>query len=298
MQFYEEPPYYGALERRIRDLAVRYPFLKVFSAGKSVLGRKLYVLGMGKIRSANLMTGAFHGQEWLTASLLLCFAEDLCRRVAAGETFCGNSLRERFAEQGILILPMVNPDGCEIALCGPESARQYRAKVEQMMAKDPRSWQANVRGVDLNHNFDAGFLRCKEAEEAQGILFPCASQYGGRTPHSEPETRALVNLCCGFDIRCAFAFHAQGEEIYYEYGPHTPLVSRCLASLLAESSGYRLAAPGGLASHGGFKDWFIEKRHRPGFTIEIGKGENPLPITELESIYRKLQEAMYIMATV
>ena len=35
---------------------------------------------------------------------------------------------------------------------------------------------------------------------------------------------------------------------------------------------------------GGFKDWFIDCFHRPGFTIEAGKGKNPLPFSRLSAI--------------
>ena len=64
--------------------------------------------------------------------------------------------------------------------------------------------------------------------------------------------------------------------------------------MLAASCGYSLEEPAGLASHGGFKDWFIDTFARPGFTIEIGRGENPLPVEELEPIYARLLEMMLI----
>ena len=47
-----------------------------------------------------------------------------------------------------------------------------------------------------------------------------------------------------------------------------------------------------MASHGGFKDWFIESFGRPGFTTEMGLGENPLPLSDLDAIYEKLAPAL------
>lgn len=67
-----------------------------------------------------------------------------------------------------------------------------------------------------------------------------------------------------------------------------------MAQVLASASGYKLASPEGTASHGGFKDWFIDCLHRPAFTIEIGRGKNPLPVEELEPIYARLLEMMLI----
>ena len=70
-----------------------------------------------------------------------------------------------------------------------------------------------------------------------------------------------------------------------------------MAELLSESSGYKLSAQEGLASHGGFKDWFIDRLSRPAFTIEIGKGKNPLLIQDLDGIYKKLENTLYLALT-
>ena len=37
----------------------------------------------------------------------------------------------------------------------------------------------------------------------------------------------------------------------------------------------------------GFKDWFILYYNKPGFTIEVGVGENPIPISQFAGIYRE-----------
>lgn len=36
----------------------------------------------------------------------------------------------------------------------------------------------------------------------------------------------------------------------------------------------------------GYKDWFIQIYNRPGYTIEAGLGENPLPISQFDKIYK------------
>ena len=54
----------------------------------------------------------------------------------------------------------------------------------------------------------------------------------------------------------------------------------------------RRQAPGGTAAHGGLKDWFIQETGQPGFTFEIGRGKNPLPLSDLMPIYGRLQEAL------
>ena len=67
-----------------------------------------------------------------------------------------------------------------------------------------------------------------------------------------------------------------------------------MAEIMATASGYALDVPSPIATGGGFKDWFIEKTGRPGFTIEIGRGKNPLPIDELNPIFARLYETMVL----
>ncbi len=292
--YFLQPPSYEATVRQCSQLKIKYPALKMFAIGKSFLGRKIYALAVGNCRNATLFAGAFHAQEWLTCSLLLRFLKDLAKADNQAQPLLGLDVHKTLREKGLICVPMVNPDGVEIAVNGTKSAKHMQRYVESIMAHSTQKWQANVRGVDLNHNYDAGFATLRAMEQAQGIHAPAPTQYGGRMPHSEPETRAMVNLCKTFDVKKVFAFHSQGEEIFFEYGNRTPPSARLIAELLATTCGYQLVQNDGLASHGGFKDWFIEKTGRPGFTIEIGKGENPLPIEELEPIYARLMETLLL----
>ena len=35
----------------------------------------------------------------------------------------------------------------------------------------------------------------------------------------------------------------------------------------------------------GYKDWFLQQYRRPGYTVEAGIGNNPLPISQFNEIY-------------
>jgi g-D-glutamyl-meso-diaminopimelate peptidase len=67
-----------------------------------------------------------------------------------------------------------------------------------------------------------------------------------------------------------------------------------MAEIMAASSGYALDVPVNIATGGGFKDWFIKEYSRPGFTVEVGKGENPLPITQATQIYKQIEEMLVL----
>ena len=283
------PPNSETLLEDIRRLSIRFPFLRVSSIGKSLLGKDLYRLELGNPQNEVLYAGAFHGMEWITTLILLNFAYQLCYALENHLRLQSVDIFHTLEQTGISIIPCVNPDGVDIMLHGAEAAGNFFSLVQEISGGDTERWQANARGVDLNHNFNAGWFFLRNLENAAGITGPAATRYGGTAPESEPESAALARLCRHTCFRFAIAFHSQGEEIYYHYGSRTPKRSLSMAKALSAFSGYRLSEPEGLASMGGFKDWFIDRLMRPAFTVEVGLGKNPLPIEDFWKIYPRLE---------
>lgn len=283
-------------------LCGRYPFLRQMPLGVSVLGTPLTALMIpptemhGGTVQRVLIAAAFHGQEWMTALIALRLCEDLCRAQRSRARLCGLPVSKALRDRQVWIVPMVNPDGAAIALHGSAAAGEYAPFVHDAGGDVAGLWQANARGVDINHNFNAGWAEMQALAAKTGKDRAGARQYSGPTPESEPETRALTDLCRRYPFRHVVALHSQGEEIYWQYGENTPPYSAIIAQILGAASGYTVTRPTGMASHGGFKDWYIQCFHRPGFTIELGKGVNPLPLGEMESIYHKAQEMLVLAA--
>ncbi len=294
--FYKSPPTCENLAQAIDYLKTNYQGLKVFPIGKSVLGREIQALSIGNPMGATLFVGATHGLEWITTLLLIKFCETVLEGMKTGCKVSDIDVNKALRGRSLVVVPCLNPDGVEIAVNGADSACRLADEVEEISDGDASAWQANARGVDINHNFDAGWCILSEMEQENGITGPAPTRYGGKHPNSEPETHAMTTFCLTYQPRSLYSMHTQGEEIYWKYGRHTPTRSRLMAQILAASSGYMATKPTGLASHGGLKDWFIDKFHRPGFTIEVGLGKNPLPIEDFESIYKKIEE-MLIIAT-
>lgn len=256
--------------------------LGVHLAGKSLCQRGIYTLRIGRSENPLLIAAGFHGQEWMTSLLALRFAELLLRSKTCRAPLCG--IDAACISREVIIVPCVNPDGVQIAINGIDGAWKYAENVRKISASSNEKWNANARGVDINHNFDAGWNELRNMEIEEGIVAPSPRRYGGYMPESEPETLALVNLTKSRNPRAVIALHSQGEEIFWEYGNKKPPESGRLARLFAAASGYTLVENSGLASHGGYKDWFIDRFNKPGFTVEIGKGENPLPLSDFDGI--------------
>jgi g-D-glutamyl-meso-diaminopimelate peptidase len=39
------------------------------------------------------------------------------------------------------------------------------------------------------------------------------------------------------------------------------------------------------SSFAGYKDWYIQEYNKPGYTIEVGNGTSPLPLSDFNKIY-------------
>lgn len=280
---------YQKLCEDVLTLQKRFPFLQVDSIGNSLCGRTLYRLGIGSGRDAVLFAGAFHGMERITSALLMRFFCALAEAVQTNGALQGVPVRQLLAKRHLCLLPSINPDGAEISIFGAYRAGEYAAFVREHANGNLSCWQANARGVDLNHNFGAGWTILRKLEIQEGYCAPGPTRFGGYAPESEPETFSLTQLCRKEPFLYVLAFHTQGEEIYYRYGDQTPPYARKMAKILSETSGYAISEPEGIASMGGFKDWFIQTFQRPGFTIEAGLGKNPLPPSDLPALYQRLE---------
>lgn len=267
-----------------------YPFLSCSTIGYSRVNRPIRAFRLGNEHEQVLLCGGFHGMEWITTQLLFKYIDEVCRCVIKGKSLSGLKISRFLNKRGLIIIPCINPDGVEIAINGAKSAGEYACLVEKLSKGNTANWQANAAGVDINHNFDADWQNVKKNEIANGFIMPGPTRYGGEKPESEPETQVIATFCRNNNIRHALAFHSQGEEIYWNFGENTPSKSKLMADIMARSSGYVATQPEGIAVGGGFKDWFISELKKPAFTIEVGKGENPLPISHLNSIYETLEE--------
>lgn len=274
---------YAEFCRQLSQLEARYPQLAFFSAGQSVLGKPLWCLKIGQ-GSRNLhFNAAMHANEWITAPVLLRFAEEYAKALNSGEA-CQpwtTDAQTWFNRYSLWIMPMVNPDGVDLAQGGILNCGGYLNKLLEWNEgnKDFSRWKANIRGVDLNDQFPAFW---ETERERRGILSPAAQDYSGTSPLCEPEAAALVRLTEEIKPEIVVSLHSQGKEIYWNYRDFEPDCSEVLADKMGAAAGYRAVKLSG--SDAGYKDWFIQCFRRPGFTVEIGEGVNPLPVSSFEAL--------------
>lgn len=292
---------YEIMERQIRGLRVRYPFIAVGSIGNSVMGKNLHYVRLGRGSNQVSYNASHHANEWITTPVLMKFIENFAKAYSTGGRIRGYSTVEIWNYSSIYLIPMVNPDGVNLVTYWPNypsAAYRQAAQLNTTGRPLPSVWKANIRGVDLNLNYPADWEKEHQLEIEQGITGPAPRDYGGPAPLSEPESAAMVNFTRSRNFRLVIAYHTQGEVIYYQFGDVTPPGSLAIAQLFSRASGYAVMQTPGEASYAGYKDWFIQDFGRPGFTIEVGRGVNPIPVSQFPTIYQQNEEILLLGALV
>ncbi|CAM4180504.1 MAG: M14 family metallopeptidase [Paenibacillus macerans] len=277
-------PYdYAALRSDLNRLMDLYPFLGYRNIGNSVMGKPLPELRVGQGNKRVHANGAFHANEWITTPVLIKFLNHYSLALTNNTGIRGLQMWPYYEAATLSVVPMVNPDGVDLVINGLPEQEPYRSNVLSYNngSADFQGWKANIRGVDLNDQFPALW----EREVARNPQERGPRDYGGTAPLTEPEAIAMANLTRASDFARVMAFHTQGEVIYWGFENLEPPYAETIVNEFARVSGYEPVRY--VESYAGYKDWFIQDWRRPGFTVELGSGVNPLPLAQFDEIYEE-----------
>ena len=287
----EVPITAASCQRMMQEIVAKYPFCRTRELATTAFQRPISLLTIGSGPRVVLFTAAHHANEWITALVLLKYAEDLAEAIRNNGILFGQRARELSEAVTIHLVPMVNPDGVDLVV-GAIQPGNIQYDLARRLAADypnipfPDGWKANLLGVDLNLNYPAGWLQAREIKFNQGYTTPGPRDYVGRAPLNQLETQTLARLTEELSPELVLAYHSQGKEIYWTFKDYVVPGARELGEVMARVSGYRLAEVPENSAYAGYKDWFIQNFRRPGYTIEVGSGRNPLPLSQFPEIYR------------
>lgn len=271
---------FNLLQEEMNRIQQIYPFVKINTIGESVQGKPIWELRIGNGKKKVHLNASFHANEWITTPILMEVLNTYLLALTNGNTIRGWSPLLFYNQVDLSIVPMVNPDGVNLVIHGPRVGNREELIRMNKGSTDFSGWKANIRGVDLNNQFPANWEIEKERKEEKA---PAPRDYPGDAPLTEPEAIAMANLARQENFDRLLALHTQGKEFYWGYEGFEPPESRTLAQEFERVSGYRAVQY--IDSHAGYKDWFIQEFRKPAFTIELGMGVNPLPISQFDEIY-------------
>lgn len=261
--------------KKIKEFINNCNDFEVKIIGKSVLGQN--ICAINKIYDNNfkwaILTAGIHAREHLSCDFL-------CEQIEKLKSLSP-------LNYNLSIIPLVNPDGMQIATEGIANIpKKFAKKLLQINGSDDFSlYKANANGVDLNNNWPANWEKCFSLKTK-----PSSQGFYGYSPLSEPETLALAKWTEKINPFLTINFHLKGEEIYFDFFQDERRFQRDekIAKIFAESTGYKIKKTQDISS-GGYKDWCVQTLKIPALTIELGndKFSHPFPQNELSSICKK-----------
>ncbi len=169
---------------------------KVESIGKTWEDRDIIAVTVtkdiktNKDKPALFYTGTIHAREWIGIELSLSFAKYILEHIDYDPQL--NTLLDRAT---LYMVPCANPDGFE-----------YSRNHFSFWRKNRRRNRDGSFGVDLNRNFEVGFVANKDTT---------SNVYSGPAPFSEPETQALRDFVLEHqNITIALDYHSQGNVFF------------------------------------------------------------------------------------
>jgi g-D-glutamyl-meso-diaminopimelate peptidase len=274
----------------VEGLTARYPFLGSGTIGKSVMGKPIYYVEIGSGTRELSYNASHHANEWITTPVLLKFLEDYAAAYASGDSIYGMSARQLFQRASLYVVPLVNPDGVDLVTGALPESDSYYKKAQAMAANYPAipfpsGWKANIDGIDTNLSYPAGWEIAREIKFGQGFTRPGPRDYVGPAPLAAVESKAMYDFTLAHNFALTLAYHTQGNVIFWKYLDFNPPNALEWGQIFSRVSGYPLQDTPYESGHAGYKDWFIQNYNLPGYTIEVGSGENPLPVNQFGQIY-------------
>lgn len=242
-------------------------------AGNSLCGREIPCLVLGSSPKCLIISGGIHGRESINPVVLLRMVQDHAALLTdmTGEP----QIEEQKAllkHYSICFLPLMNPDGYEIALSGFQTVQAPMSRhVLQMRQIPHEEWKENARGVDINRNFPCrSFLAREHMPEAA----------------SEPETQALIRIFEEYPDSVGYLdFHCRGRIIYYYrrampygYNKRAKHIAKKLQKCCGYALGNRWEERGSRMDGGNSVNYYSEVYKKPAITIETAEDEAEFPL--------------------
>lgn len=278
------------MEYQLKVFSLLYPeFTELKTIGKSVEGRPIYALRVGSGKKEILMDASMHAREYMTTNVLMEMIDQYVYHYIKGSKFASYQVKEVLDQTSIWFVPMMNPDGVTLVQSGLNAVSNKDLVRKINGGPNVARWKANIRGVDLNRNFDATW---SSIILTPPYNVPAFKNYKGIAPFSEPESQALRDFVLTRPFQSYISYHSSGQIIYWGYDSmanHNRNYN--LVKSVANVTGYSIIPPNPKKPTAASESWFTKVKKMPAMTVEIGQyaGEGPLSFSQWNDIWRRNQ---------
>lgn len=259
---------FSEMNAEMNGLVTAFPTLvQKTSIGLSHEGRNIWCVKISDNVSTDennepevLYLGLQHAREAITGTSLIFFAQYLAQNYGTNEAVT-NLVNNR----EIYIVPCTNPDGYVYNETTDPGGGGMQRKNRRNVGSDCCGGQ---KGVDLNRNYGVDWSDCAGASSSCGSSNTSAETYWGPSAFSEPETRAIRDLCYARNFVAAFDQHCSGPYYSLPFGRrsyHTMSASdqnyyKFIPALMGKYNGHRAGDSYATVQYevaGGAKDWWL-----------------------------------------
>lgn len=302
---------YSQMNTEMNDLVAAFPSLvQKTSIGTSVEGRTIWCLKISDNVVADennepevLYLGLQHAREAITGTSLIFFAQYLAQNYGTVQ-----AVTDLVNNREIYLVPCANPDGYVYNEVNDPSGGGMQRKNRRNVGSDCCGGQ---KGVDLNRNYGMDWSDCSGASTSCGSSNTSNETYWGSAAFSEPETRAIRDLCyarnfvAAFDQHCSGPYYSLpfGRRSYHSMSSPDHNFYTFVPALMGKYNGHRAGDSYATVQYevaGGAKDWWLlgdlesfpgeanKKEKIYGMTGEAGGGGFWAPSSQIIELCKNL----------
>ena len=280
---------YETMMKNAEQLRKMYPeIVKLSSIGKSVENRDLLLIEFGRGEKKIFVCGTHHAREYISTTYLMYAMDRYAYAYKNNTKWNGYDTRNILDNVTFCIVPMVNPDGVNLVLNGPQATTQAAELANMKIYDSPQygytAWKANIRGVDVNWNYDQDWTIEKNKNDRGSAGF------NGDEPNTEPETIAISNYVDANYFEMYLSMHTQGQ-IFYWADVQQPSAIYNVVKKSTGFTGYEEKATG---FGGSFFDYVFRRFQKPTVTIELCPyvGNYPYPDSKFDIVWNPVKNVL------
>ena len=297
-------------------LVERYSdILQMNVIGKSADGKPIYVVRMtDNIKNYKeedyvdkmhlLVDAGLHSRETYNSFVVLKTIEDYAKDYYNNSTLTDIDVINLLENNVIHFIVTCNPDGYDLTKFGLDTIQNKSVKdylINNISDKNYSSFKANLKGVDLNRNFEDIYYNTisnKWINQWNVNYVPLVSNrpssqfYAGSSASSEIETQALSKYYLKYDFRAYLSYHSQGRVIYYYQGHQSKEynnLGRDYSKIVKNITDYIIMPDDGIIGYGYASYFAANNTLKPFITVETAVVTLPTPISLYKTEYENRQ---------